>query len=72
MTTLLEKVLEKISNLPEIEQNAIARWILEEIESDQKWSKKFAGSEDVLEKLALEALEEDQQGKTTRLDIKKL
>ncbi len=72
MTRLLEKAFKKMSRLPEIEQNALARWILDEIDSEKLWDKKFAESEDALAKLALEALEEDEQGNATHLDIDKL
>lgn len=72
MTRLLEKAFKKMSRLPEIEQNALARWILDEIDSEKMWDKKFAESEDALAKLALEALEEDEQGKAVNLDIDEL
>jgi len=71
MSTLLEKAFEEIKKLPEIEQNIFARWILEEIKA-KKWDKLFAESEDILEKLAKEALEEHRAGKTKLLDFDKL
>ena len=72
MTKLLEKAFEQASKLPEVEQNVLARWLLEELESDRRWEKLFAGSEDVLAKLADEAAQADQQGKTAPLDPEKL
>jgi hypothetical protein len=72
MTSLLEKAFEEASKLPEIEQNALARWMLAEIEAEKKWDKKFAESEDALAKLAQKALKEDEAGKTSDLDIDKL
>ncbi|RKX62781.1 MAG: hypothetical protein DRP34_03555 [Thermodesulfobacteriota bacterium] len=72
MSTLLEKAFEEIKKLPEIEQNIFARWILEEIKAEKKWDKLFAESEDILEKLAKEALEEHRAGKTKLLDFDKL
>lgn len=72
MTTLLENAFEEASRLPDIEQNALARWLLEEIESERKWDKFFAESEDELGRLALEALSEDDEGNTTSLDPGKL
>lgn len=69
MTQLLKKAFKKASGLPEIEQNAIARWLLEEIESDKKWDTSFAQSEDILDILADEALAEYKKGETTPLDI---
>ena len=72
MTTMLEKAFREASQLSAIEQNALARWLLNEIESDRKWSKLFAESEDALAQLALEALAEEDQGKTIDLDVDKL
>ncbi|MDL1973649.1 MAG: hypothetical protein LWX55_02430 [Deltaproteobacteria bacterium] len=72
MTIMLERAFSEASKLPEIEQNAMARWVLDEIESERKWSKLFAESENILAQLALEALEEEDKGKTTELDVEKL
>jgi len=72
MTQLLDKAFEVASSLPESEQNDLARWLIEEIISEKKWGKAFADSEDILEKLADEALEEHAQGKTRLLDIDRL
>ncbi|HDM79315.1 MAG TPA: hypothetical protein ENG51_23060 [Deltaproteobacteria bacterium] len=58
MTKLLEKAFEEASKLPELEQNALVRWLIDEIISEKKWEKEFADTEDVLEKLAQEALME--------------
>ena len=56
MTTLLEKAFEEASRLPKTEQNALARWVLDELRSERAWEKAFAESEDVLERLADEAI----------------
>ena len=64
MTQLLKKAFEEASKLPELEQNALARWLIDEVISERKWEKAFAESEDVLDKLADEALPEHAQGKT--------
>ena len=72
MTQLLEKAFKKASKLSEMEQNIIAKWLIDELESEKKWEKLFAGSEDLLEKLADEGLAEHAQGKTNPLDIDKL
>ncbi len=62
MTKLLKKAFERASELPQVDQNALARWLLEELEADKKWEELFASSEDVLERLADEALREHRQG----------
>ena len=72
MTKLLEKAFEEASKLPDVEQNALAKWVLKELEAERKWEKAFAESEDMLERLAEEALEAHRQGKTMPLDIDKL
>jgi hypothetical protein len=72
MTKLLEQAFKKASELTEVEQNALAKWVLEELESDKKWDKAFAGSENVLEKFADEALNEYKKGKTKPLSLKDL
>ena len=56
MTTLLAKAFDEATKLPDTEQNALAKWLLDELEDDRKWSKAFAESEDVLDKLADEAI----------------
>jgi len=72
MTHLMEKALAEIRKLPEAEQDAFAAWILEELESERKWSKLFAESEDLLTQLADEALDEHRAGKTKKLDLDEL
>jgi hypothetical protein len=61
MTSMLQKAFNVASKLPDSEQNALARWMLDEIESDRKWDSLFAESEDVLGQMALDALSEDEQ-----------
>ena len=72
MTRLLEKAFKKASKLPVVEQNALAKWLLEELESEQQWEKRFAESEDILDRLADEALEAHAKGKTEELDFNRL
>lgn len=72
MTKLLEKAFKKASGLPGVEQNALARWLLEELEAEKKWEITFAESENILDKLADEAVEEHKEGRTRTLDIDKL
>jgi hypothetical protein len=72
MTTLLSKAFEQATQLPDVEQNALAKWLLDELEADREWSKAFAESEDALNKLADEAIQAKRQGKTTPLDLNRL
>ncbi|HET7100092.1 MAG TPA: hypothetical protein VFJ52_02995 [Terriglobia bacterium] len=68
MSKLLEKALEKISDLPQEEQDAIASQILAELEDEAAWAKRFADSSERLRRLAGEALAEHHEGKTRLLD----
>jgi len=72
MTRLLEKAFAEASKLPNTEQNALAKWLLEEFEAERKWEQAFAESEEILERLADEALEAHRQGKTMPLDVDRL
>lgn len=72
MTSLLAKAFEVASTLPTLEQNILARTVLDEIESEKKWCDLFAESEDVLAQLAAEALQEEARGITTELDPSQL
>ncbi len=72
MTKLLEKAFKKASKLPYVEQNAFAKWVLEELESEKKWEKSFAESEDILDALADEAIGAHGRGETKTLDTSKL
>jgi hypothetical protein len=72
MTKLLKKAFQEASKLPDIEQNSLAKWLMEELEAETKWDQAFAESEDALNQLADEALEAHKQGKTKPLDIEKL
>lgn len=72
MTELLERAFSEATKLPESEQNELARRILAELESERRWEQLFENSQDVLGKLAEEALIEYREGKTKILDIDRL
>ncbi len=72
MTELLQKAFSEASKLPTPEQDKLAAWILEELTSEQRWTEAFAGSTDVLGRLADEALAEDRAGRTHELDPDRL
>ena len=58
MTAQLEQAFIEVSKLSPKEQDALADWLLAELESEKRWNKRFADSQDVLSKLASEALAE--------------
>jgi hypothetical protein len=64
MTELLEKEFSEVSKLDESQQNSFARWLLEELASERRWEKAFNDSQDLLSRLADEALAEYQADKT--------
>ncbi len=68
MTKLLEQAFAKASALPPDEQDALADWLLKELESESRWSERFTGSQEALAKLAAEALAEHRDGQTQELD----
>ena len=72
MTKQLKKAFKEASSLPEVEQNAIAKWLLDELKSERRWDKAFADSEDILAKLAGEALADKKKGKVKSLNPSRL
>jgi len=68
MTKALKKAFEAAARLPEPDQDELAAAILEELEADERWETAFARSQDALERLADEALEEHRAGRTEPLD----
>ncbi len=72
MTKLLKRAFDQASRLPEEEQDALARILLEELASERRWEELFAGSHDLLDQLADEALAEHRAGRTEELDPEKL
>ena len=72
MTKLLEKAFAEATKLPKKEQDRLAKWVLAEITSEQRWEAAFRRSADQLSKLASQALGEHRNGKTRVLDPKHL
>ena len=72
MTKLLQRAFKEASKLPEGEQDALGRILLEELASERRWDELFAGSHDLLSQLADEALAEHRAGRTKELDPEKL
>ena len=72
MSKLLEEALTKLAELPESEQDSIATWLLDEMESDGRWKKLMSGSGDSVGRLADQALAEYAAGRTKELDADKL
>ncbi len=67
MTQLLEKALNEVNKLPAAEQDAVAAIVMEELASERRWSESIARSQNVLAKLADQALAEHAAGRTKPL-----
>lgn len=64
VTSLLEKAFNAASKFPDVERNALARWLVDEIESDREWDSIFSASEDFLGQMVFDALSEEEQKKS--------
>lgn len=64
MTKLLEQAFSEAARLPPDEQEAFAALLLEELNSERRWSEAFARSPGTLSALASAALDEHRAGKT--------
>lgn len=67
MTQLLEKAFNKLSSLPDEEQDSFASFIMSQLESEAKWDGLFSNSQDILAHLASEAIAEDDAGMTQEM-----
>ena len=68
MTELLEKAFAEASKLPPEEQDFLARMLLDDLASEERWEQSFARSQDELTRLAGEALAEHERGETEPLE----
>jgi len=67
VTELLKEAFAKVARLPDHEQDAFERWLLDELESERRWSRAFETAQDRLAELAREALEDELSGRTEPL-----
>ncbi len=74
MNRLLQRAFNKAAELPQEEQDRFALFLLAELESERQWAELLARpeSEDLLERLADEALLEHRSGRTQRLTMEDL
>ena len=68
MTHLLEDALQRVRNLSEDEQNAIAAQILETLEDEEAWRRTLTRNPAKLHALAENALSEHRRGETRPLE----
>lgn len=62
MTKLLSTALDMLARLPDDRQDAMAQIILDELAEQQRWDDTFTRSQDLLAKLADDALAEIERG----------
>jgi len=67
LTKLLQTAIEKLSKLPEKEQDVYAHVIIEELDAERQWDTTFAGTQDRLAGMAEEAAREQEERRTTPL-----
>ena len=72
MTELLEEAFAKVARLPDHEQDALARWLMDELASERRWSRAFETSQWQLAELAQDALEDNLSDRTEPLDPDRL
>ena len=72
MTKALEEAFRAASKLSDSDQDALAKAIQAEIRSEEEWERAFAGSRDILEELAEDALREHRAGRTQPVDPEKM
>ena len=72
MTDLLKEAFAEATRLPHDEQDAFARWLMDELKSERHWSRSFETSQRQLADLAQEALAADLVGQTEPLDPDRL
>ena len=68
MTGLLEEALRRVDSLSREEQDAIASEIIETLDDEEAWARRFRESPATLRSLAREALEEHRRRETRPLD----
>jgi hypothetical protein len=72
MTRLLEQAIERLRAMPENQQDQLARFLLRELEEDQRWSRSTAAHEGKLKGFADTLLADDAAGKSEPLDPDRL
>ena len=74
MIQMLQEAFDRVADLPPKEQERFAKLVLAELDADREWSRLFdlPESDDLLDRLASEALSAHQQGRTALLNPQSL
>ena len=68
MIRLLEDAIAKLRQLPEGEQEAVARFVLHELEEDGEWRRASEIHSEALSAIVSEVIAEDDRGECPNLD----
>lgn len=69
MSHTLERAIERLREMPEDRQEQIARLLLHELEEDQRWERSTEAHTDKLQRVVVEVLQADDQGRCEPLDV---
>jgi hypothetical protein len=67
MTKAMQQLLDRVSELPEDEQEKLALRFLEQLDDDTRWDELLGSSPELIDRMADEALREEDEGRTTEL-----
>ena len=69
---MLQQAIERLSQVPEDRQDALAALLLHELDEDERWSQSTAANQDKLRGLVEDVLAADRRGECKPLDPDKL
>jgi hypothetical protein len=72
MTRLMEQAIERLRAVPETKQDQLARFLLSELEEDERWSRSTAEYEGKLKGFIDTLLADDSRGQSEPLDPERL
>lgn len=72
MIRLLEDVIAKLRQLPEDEQESVARFVLHELGEDRKWCRASEIHSEALSAIVSEVIAEDDRGECPNLDPERM
>jgi hypothetical protein len=72
MTKTVEKIIERLREMPEDRQESLARLLLHEIEEDERWMNSTATNAEKLKGLIADILNADRRGECEPLDADQL
>lgn len=64
MNAILEAAINRITSLPDDEQERFANWLVAELDDENRWQKRFSESIPLIKQMADDALAEHERGET--------